>query len=158
MSENHLLGADQLVKHLNDLGGKLGVKVMRAAARKALRPTVRIMQSRAPVGRVAHRTYKGRLVTPGFLKRNIRLIVQLKKNEGKIVAVIGTRKEAYYGVQFYDQGPKNIRRKGKGIRSGRIASYTLKKIPFFQSVFFIDRSNIERRFAEELAAGIKKYG
>lgn len=78
--------------------------VIRGALRAASVPIQHEMEARAPVGDLLHKTYKGRIVAPGFLRRSIRVIVTRVKKTGAIFAVFGVRKEAFYGLAFVERG------------------------------------------------------
>lgn len=157
-------GVSEVVKRLNAIGVSASVKAMRSAARKAVSPVVAQMRASAPIGQDAHRTYKGRLVAPSFLKRSIRVITRVNRTNGTVSAIIGTRREAFYGVQFYDQGPititqRRVRVQGMGRRrrvKRSIKPYTLRRIPFFQSVFVSNRAAMELSFSNQLRAALQK--
>lgn len=161
-----LEGVAELTKRLNALGDRLSTKALRTAVRRAVAPVVRQMRAAAPVGTEAHRTYKRRLVAPSFLKRSIRVITKIDRAAGTASAVIGTRKEAWYGVRLYDQGPTTISQRrvaargpGRRRRATRaIKPYTLRRVPFFQSVFVSNRAAMEADLAANLKAELEKLG
>ena len=64
------------------------------------------MKAAIPVGKVAHKTYKGRLVAPGFAKRNVKRRSWGKN--GRAGVIIGVAAEAFYAVQFVDRGTKKM--------------------------------------------------
>ena len=59
-------------------------------------------QQNAP--QVSHRTYKGRLVAPGFLKSSVRMRSGISKNKQSAYALIGVAPEAFYGLAFIELG------------------------------------------------------
>ena len=94
-------GIKELEKKLRELQGDAAIKTIRKSMVYATRPTRTEMKAAAPVSTAAHRTYKKRLVTPGFLSRSIRAKTYIE--DGVIVQKIGVEDEAFYGVQFHDE-------------------------------------------------------
>lgn len=129
-------GLKELTKQLDKLSAELGAKTLRNATRAALVPTHKKIQSLAPVGKKAHKTYKGRLVAPGFLKRNIKLKSSSRK--GKITASIYAKDEAFYGM-FLALGTQHIAAKD-----------------FFFRTFANDRPRIESELVKQLKKRIDK--
>lgn len=108
--ENQLQGVKELAEKLKKLGASVGGKALRSAAGTAMNPVVKAARENAPVGKVAHRTHKGRLVAPGFLSRNVKKRTW-KSKDGRIVrASVGVSSEAFYGVQFLEPGTKHIKK------------------------------------------------
>ena len=133
----HITGLKELSDKLNQLDTALAAKALRQSVYNATLPATRAMKMGAPVGTEAHRTYRGRLVAPGFLKRSIRAISFVKG--GIATALIGVKREAFYGVQFVDRGTKNMNAR-----------------PWFTSVFEQSRDAMEARLVEQLKAKIDK--
>ena len=104
MSE--IIGLAELNRKLKDLAPTLEKKVLRSAASKAGTVILRNIRSAAPVGKRAHRTFKGNYVFPGYLKRHIKKITKTK--DGIITVIFGVTKEAFYGVEFLEKGTKNV--------------------------------------------------
>lgn len=98
-------GLKELSRKLVAIGAVAGGKVLRASAFAATTPAFQAIKAGAPVGKKIHRTFKGRLVAPGFLKRSMRRRSKLRK--GRAIVTIGVDSEAFYGVSFVDQGTKN---------------------------------------------------
>lgn len=96
-------GVEKLAAQLKELGAQAGGKTLRAAALSASLPALKAIQAAAPVGDVAHRTYKGRLVAPGFLRRNIRRKALLHTDRSKAIVLIGPAQEAFY-AEFLEKG------------------------------------------------------
>lgn len=103
-----LEGVAALTKQLDALGKLDDGKALRAAVREAAKPAVEKAKALIPEGVDAHRTYKGRLVAPGFAKRNIRAVTTLSKDKQKASAIIGVRREAFYAVQFVEIGTSKM--------------------------------------------------
>ena len=156
-----LEGSKELAIKLSNLERKLAAKTLRGAMLKATLPVVRQMRQKAPKGTVEHRTYKKRLVAPGFLSRSLRRKTRIDKTRGALVVTIGVRSEAFYGIQFYDQGPYTITKRRQSTKSRRrrhidIKPYTLKRYPWFQSTFTANRSQMESAIVHELRSRIEK--
>lgn len=130
-----LQGGKELSKKLKKLGAKLGITALGKATRKSATPTTTKIRAKAPVGKHPHKTYKGRPVFPGFLKRSIRSRTRKSRRRGAAITSIGVLAEAYYGLQFLDRGTKYIPAKR-----------------WFTRTFVSDRSGIETR----LIGGLKK--
>ena len=95
-------GFEKKMKRLKD------PKKIKSLAKKsinfALTPVVKDARSNAPVGKGPHATYKGRIVSPGFLSRNIKKASARKLGPGVLgVGLVGFSKEAWYG-KLYESG------------------------------------------------------
>jgi len=132
-----ITGLKELSDQLGKLQATIAAKALRQSVQNATLPATRAMKLAAPVGTVAHRTYRKRLVAPGFLKRSIRAISFIKR--GTASALIGVKREAFYGVQFVDRGTKKMGEK-----------------KWFKSVFESQRDAMESRLVEQLKAKIAK--
>ena len=104
MSKSEILGIQALTKKLEELDAKTGTATLRKVGRAAVKPTVAEMKSKIPVGQVPHRTYKGRLVAPGFASRSLTVKSKINRKTGTASTIIGVLAEAFYVVQFYDRG------------------------------------------------------
>lgn len=155
---SELEGVRKLTAKLNKLDGATQVKVLRSVLFKATTPTVRLMKARVPVSNRASRTYKGRLVGPGFARRSIRRITGRKfLSKGLLSVAIGVRAEAFYAINFIDQGPHTItdRRVSSGRRSStsrNIRPYILRRQPWFESSFLANQS----RMLTDIKTNLKK--
>lgn len=103
-----LIGVAELTKQLDALGKLEDGKALRAAAKAGMMPTYKAAQQNIPVGTVAHRTYKGRLVAPGFAKRSLRLVTYLSPDKQKATAVVGVTGEAFYAISFVEIGTSKM--------------------------------------------------
>ena len=166
---NDLKGFKELAVKLNKLEAGLRVKTLRKALFKATTPVIRQMKSRIPVGTKLHRTYKKRLVGPGFAKRSIKRLTGKKYlRQGKLSIAIGIRTEAYYAIRFYDQGPHTITQRrqstdtkarghvGNKRRKISIKPYTLRKSPWFESIFRSNQSAMTLSIKNHLKDEINK--
>lgn len=109
----HLAGAADLFKKLTQLHDLDGNNILRSAARAGMAVTYKNAKARLAVigahSERAFRTYRGRLVAPGFASRNVRLITTRPKGtNGDAIAILGVRKEAYYAVQFLEIGTSKM--------------------------------------------------
>lgn len=104
-----LEGTAQLAKQLEDLGKALSVPIMRAAVRAGVKPVVAKAAQLIPVGTVAHKTYKGRIVQGGFAKSSIAIVTKSSNGGTTVSAAVGVRKEAFYALQFVERGTKKMR-------------------------------------------------
>ena len=150
-----VLGVEALLKDFGKLEAATGQKVMKQAASAAVNPVVRQIKAAAPIGRDVHRTYKGRLVAPGFLQRNISKKTRAK---GGFVAVsIGLKsQEAFYGLQFLDEGNHTVtQRRSKGGKKA-IKPYQIKGTNFFKRVFLKNEDRMVDEFSKQLRKRIDK--
>lgn len=99
-----LQGVAQLVVKLRELGAMEDGKIIQGAVRAGMRPALVSARQKIPVGTIAHRTYKGRLVAPGFAKRSLRIVAVLSKDKQQATALLGPSKEGYYATQFLERG------------------------------------------------------
>lgn len=104
MAANPLEGVAQLTKQLREIAKLDDGKALRSAVRAGMRPALKRAQQLIPKGENAHKTYKGRLVAPGFASRNLRVITYLSADKQKAGAVLSVRSEAFYAVQFVELG------------------------------------------------------
>lgn len=103
-----LEGVGQLTKRLDELGKLEDGKALRRGVAAGGRVVVKRAQALIPKGVDAHRTYKGRLVAPGFASRNIRSVTSLSKDKQKATVRIGVRNEAFYAVNFVEIGTSKM--------------------------------------------------
>ena len=97
-------GVRELGRKLDLLPAKAAGSILRKAVRDAAKPVIDAAKANIPEGIDAHKTYKGRLVAPGFAKRAIRAAVSLSKDKRAAFARIGVRREAFYAVNFVELG------------------------------------------------------
>lgn len=99
-----LVGVAALEKKLLELGSVVSTPILRSAVRAGIQPAKARAEQLIPVGVDAHRTYKGRLVAPGFAKRSIRTVTRVSEDKTRVSAALGVRKEAHYAVNFVEVG------------------------------------------------------
>lgn len=134
-----LEGVAELMWQLDALGKLEDGKAIRAAVRAGMKPTLERAKVLIPKGVDAHRTYKGRLVAPGFASRNIRVITTLSKDKQKAAAVLGVRNEAFYAVEFVEKGT-----------SKQAAQ------PWLRPAFYSTRGEQQRALAASLKKSVEK--
>lgn len=83
-------------------------KVLRSAAMAGASITIKRARQTIPKGRYAHKTYKGRLVGPGFASRNIRRRSRLSRDKQAAFVDMGVSREAFYVMQFLHLGTSTI--------------------------------------------------
>lgn len=154
-------GIAELSKKLNELSAQMEAKAIRSAVLQATNPALQKMKLAVPVGSKAHKTYKGRLVAPGFLKRNIKRKSYIDKKTGSIGVVFGVAHEAFYGVVFLDRdGGYSIKKKAPGEKSyHRKTAITVGHVrgrPWFKKNFINSSKTMIERFKESLAKKINK--
>lgn len=138
MVKRFIQGDKELAYKLRALGGAASDKALRSAAMSATLPVLRSAQSRAPVreGSDPKRTYLGRLVAPGFLKRNIARRSMITR--GGVRVDIGPKAEAFYGTQFIEIG------------TSRIAAQ-----PWLRPAFYSHKNEMPRILGDKLRAKIE---
>ncbi len=103
-----LLGAVDAQRQLRALGEVAEAKIVKGAVRAAIKIPVNLAKFYIPRGDEPHRTYKGRLVAPGFSARSIQSRVVVSKQTKNVVGVIGVEREAFYAVSFVDRGTSRM--------------------------------------------------
>jgi hypothetical protein len=98
-----LEGVAELSRQLSGLGAAFSVPILRAAVRAGIKPAQDRWVETIWKGNTAHRTYKGRLVAPGFSSRNTRVVTKVETGGTVVSAALGVRKEAFYAVQFIER-------------------------------------------------------
>lgn len=98
-----LEGSAELARQLRALGAAFSIPILRAAVRAGIKPAANRWRDTIWKGNQAHRTYKGRLVAPGFSSRSIRIVTKATNNGQTVSAALGVRKEAFYAVQFIER-------------------------------------------------------
>jgi len=137
LDDSNFQGFKALDKKLRALGQELGGQALRQSLSAAVTPVVNTIRRNAPVGKVPHRTYTGRLVLPGFLSRNIKKRSRLSKDRRRATVEIGVSAEAFYGPLFLELGTKHIAKdewmtqpfeQGQGVVINRLWRELIKRI------------------------------
>lgn len=138
MSGFKLQGSAELDRKLQELGAAVAKKATRQAAREALQIAKSAAQASAPIGSAPHRTYKGRLVAPGFASRHIKVATKVPR-PGLAIASLGVESEAFYALQFIELGTAKIPAR-----------------PWLRPAFERSIPAMIKKFGESLAAKIEK--
>lgn len=99
-----------------DLAGKLHTlsdpkaigKVLKIGVKAAMREPQQKARALIPTGIEAHFSYLGRILTPGFARRSIRVITKVLGGGLAAFALLGVRKEAFYAVQYVELGTSKM--------------------------------------------------
>lgn len=108
-TDGALAGSADAIKKLQALGALDDGKIIKGAVRAGISAVKDAATQKIPVGTRLHRTYKGRLVAPGFSKRSIKIVVTTKTDDGNVAALLGVKAEAYYAVQFVERGTSKMK-------------------------------------------------
>lgn len=102
-----------------ELGAAASGKALRQAVGVAITPILKEARAKAPKGNEYHRTYKGRLVAPGFLSRSIGKKTWLSKHKHFALATVSPLNEGFYGKFFSSSVPRPfaVSRKTSATRS-----------------------------------------
>jgi hypothetical protein len=118
--EKALAGAKELDAQLMALGADLAPKLLRASLGEALKPTLGLWRAAMREGTRMHKTYKGRLVAPGFSRRNSTVLTQVARDGSRASATVGAKDEAFYNLLFIEttgfRGGRGNRRQRTGAK------------------------------------------
>jgi len=103
-SAEGLIGYSELNRQLKNLDPRKQANAIRNAVRAAMKPIEQEAKATVPTGTVPHKTYKGRLVAPGFASRSIVRLANSSPDRAAFFGVVGVRAEAFYAVQFWEWG------------------------------------------------------
>lgn len=116
-------GYKELSAQLKAMQAAVAGRAMRAAAVAAMKPALDAARAAAPQGKPPYgpyatrttpidpypkKTYKGRLVTPGFASRNVAMRARIYRDGNGVRVSLGVRNEAFYAVQFIELGTSKI--------------------------------------------------
>jgi HK97 gp10 family phage protein len=99
-----LEGVAQLTAQFNELGVKFASRELRGSVKDALTEAEHRARSRMPQGTEPHKTYRGRLVSPGYAISTLHIETGIDKRAGAAFAALGVGREAFYEVQFQELG------------------------------------------------------
>src|SRR5688572_21674751 len=103
---SQLEGVAEATAALNDLGVQLAAKELRGTVKGALEEVEHRARARIPQGTEPHKTYRGRLVSPGFAISTLHIETGLNKRTGSAWALLGVEREAFYATQFQELGTR----------------------------------------------------
>lgn len=141
-------GFDELDKMFKELGAAASGKALRQSVNFAVTPIVKEARANAPQGNETHRTYKGRLVGPGFLSRNIGKKSFLSKSKNFASASVKPAGEAWYGALFSSSVSKPFKTKN-GTRS-------FPNDDFLEEAFDSKKDESIRRFYDAIGKYLDK--
>lgn len=101
---SRLEGVRELTGKITELGAKFAATQLRAVVKTALQEAEHTARTRIPVGDIPHRTYRGRIVSPGYALSTLHIETKLDKRAGSAIALLGVGREAFYAVQFLELG------------------------------------------------------
>lgn len=153
---NDVVGVKELQKKLAGLDTKLSHKVLAQSVRAAMVPLRNEAIQNAPRGDDAHRTHKGRLVPPGYLKQNIKLKKMRIRDKRIAGYTLAARGEAWYG-KLYETGwtARGPKKKGKlSFRKGKATKVPGK--PWLGKALKSRGDQVQANLIKELNKRIKK--
>jgi HK97 gp10 family phage protein len=100
----YLTGVKELTGKITEIGAKFAAKELRSTVKDALEEAEHVARARIPIGTEPHKTYKGRLVSPGFAVATLHIETFVNKAKGTAVALLGVAREAFYAVVFREFG------------------------------------------------------
>lgn len=101
---SQLEGVAELTAQLNAIGKGFAAKSLRGTVKEALEVAEHKARANMPQGTEPHKTYRGRLVAPGYALTTLHIETSLNKQTGAAVARLGVGREAFYAVQFVELG------------------------------------------------------
>lgn len=141
--EKALFGAKELDAQLRQLSAGMAVKVIRGSLGEALKPTLALARAAVPESTEPHKTYKGRLVAPGFARRSTYIKTSIARDGSSASATIGVRAEAFYAIQFIEFGFKDV-----GPRPWLVPAFDATRSTMLKSLTSAIRSRIDKLAAK----------
>lgn len=105
---SQLEGVADLTAKLNELGAKFAARQLKGVVEQALSIALHKARATIPIGIEAHKTYRGRIVSPGYALSTLHIETKLDKKRGAIVGLLGVGREAFYAVQFVELGTARV--------------------------------------------------
>jgi HK97 gp10 family phage protein len=134
-----LEGVADLTKKLVDIAGAMAPKELRGTVKGAIEEAEHLARARIPQGTEPHKTYRGRLVSPGFAVSTLHVETYINKRTGAAVAALGTSREAFYATLFVELGTVNTPAQ-----------------PWLRPAFEESQDPMLRKIADELRARVEK--
>jgi HK97 gp10 family phage protein len=104
VADSRLEGVADAIAGLNQVGAAITGRELRKAVELAIAPALHRAASTMPQGTEPHKTYRGRLVAPGYALTTLHVETSLNKRTGAAYARLGVGREAFYAVQFVELG------------------------------------------------------
>lgn len=145
---NELLGVAELSAKLEALTDKVKGEALRQSVREAAKPVAEAARARLPVGKRAHKTYKGKLVPPGYARMSLRLKTWVSRDKAAAVAMIGVAPDAYYALQFVELGTSKM-----DAQPWLVPAFEANRSPMLTDVGTALRNRIERIARARAAPG-----
>lgn len=101
-----LEGVADLTAALNQVGVTFAAKGLRSTVHGALELVEHRARARMPQGTEPHKTWRGRLVSPGFALSTLHIESGFSKRTGTAFALLGVGREAFYVLQFVELGTR----------------------------------------------------
>lgn len=101
---SQLEGVKDLTSKITELGAKFATQQLKGVVNVAIGEALHKARTTIPVGTIAHRTYRGRIVSPGFALSTLHVETKIDKRAGSAIAFLGVKREAFYAVQFLELG------------------------------------------------------
>lgn len=136
---SELEGVAELTGQLNALGAEVAARELRGIVKTAIEPAEHLARQLIPVGTEPHKTYKGRIVWPGFAQATLHVEVRFDKRQGKAVASLGVGREAFYAVIFVELGTSK-----KGAQPWLRPAFEQSKSPMLQHIAGELRRRVEK--------------
>ena len=92
-----VIGTKELIQRMRGISEVGKRKTLEKAIRLSMAPMRRQAKQNAPQGEAPHRTYKNRLVAPGFLRRNVKLKKMKFNDPYRAGYTLKAWGEAWYG-------------------------------------------------------------
>lgn len=99
-----LEGVAELTAKLNEMGVTFAARELRGSVKDALEIAEHRARAGMPQGTEPHKTYRGRLVSPGYAISTLHIETGVNKRTGSAFAALGVGREAFYEVQFQELG------------------------------------------------------
>ncbi|WP_372810077.1 HK97-gp10 family putative phage morphogenesis protein [Litorivivens sp.] len=148
MASNAVIGVDALKKKISVIAEEVDPKITAQALRAAMKPMLNAARANAPTGKDAHRTKEGRLLAPGFLKRNIKLKKLKSRDKFRIGYGLWAQGDAWYG--------QALERGRKAGRKGKYAWGAIRPNPWLGKAFNDHKDGVASSFKEEMSKRIMR--
>ncbi len=124
-------GIKDIDKAFKELANAAKPKVLKQALNASLNPVVKSVKANAPVGSKEHKTYKGRTVPPGYLKRRgIIKSTRISRDKKLVTGNVRLKGEAWYGslIEHGFKAGKRPKAVKKASASGSLSDQQLSKL------------------------------
>jgi HK97 gp10 family phage protein len=126
---SELDGVAELTAQLTALGAQVAARELKGAVKDAIEPAEHLARQLIPVGTEPHKTYKGRIVAPGYALSTLHVETKVDKSKGTATASLGVGKEAFYATIFVELGTSK-----KGAQPWLRPAFEQSQSPMLQSL------------------------